>query len=281
MPSRTLLWPARCAALLVAFGFIAITSAQNPNPPSSPTANTNDQWLAQTAKLYYSSTKAGLQSFDCALHPDWRALYSTNAGGSLAPEDAQRAALLSSVSMALHGRLKGGSSLDWNPPDQQFNTDQTNLLNQMHDALNQTLMGFMQFWTPFVDGSVVPDNSGGLDIGPQPDGGLGIHLVQSDIDLTEVFDSGHILRQYNIVMSGTKIEVTPTYSPSDHGLVITHFHAYIHAADDPQKTQEMNVEVAYQWLEGFPIPARLDMEVTGVATLHFTLDGCTVQRQTP
>jgi hypothetical protein len=103
-------------------------------------------------------------------------------------------------------------------------------------------------------------------------------MVQPNLELSEIFDSGRILRQYNIVMSGSKIDVTPTYSPSDQGLLITHFHAFIRQASDPQKTQEMNVEVAYQWIDGFPLPAHLDMEVTGVATLHMTFDGCTVQR---
>ena len=275
MQSRSFLLPARTAVLAVAWSVAALAAAQN--PPSSQASNANDEWLAQTAKLCYSSSKAGLKGFDCALHTDWHALYATLNGGTLTSEDAQRVATLNSVSLTLHGRMKGGSTMDWSPPAQQFSTDQTTLLNQMHDAMNQTLMGFMQFWTPFVESSVVPDNSSGLEMTATGDGGEKIHLAQTDLELSETFDGGRILRQYNIVMSGTKVDVTPTYSPSDHGLVITHFHALIQPPDNPQKTQEMNVELAYQWLEGFPIPARLDMEVTGVATLHVTLDGCTVQ----
>ncbi len=278
MQNRTFLRPARCATLLVASCFAALAAAQNP-PSNPPQQADNDAWLAQTAKLYYSSAKAGLQSFDCAVHPDWRALYATENGGSLTPDNAQRVALLNSVSLTLHGRMKGGSTMDWNPPAQQFNTDQTNLLNKMHDAFNETLVqGFMQFWTPFVESSVVPDNSSGMEITTTDDGGRKIHLKTTEIELWETFDSGRILRQYNIVMSGTKIDLTPTYSPSDHGLLITHFHASIEPLNDPKTIQEMNVEIAYQWIDGFPIPAHLDMEVTGVATLHMTFDGCTVQR---
>jgi hypothetical protein len=110
------------------------------------------------------------------------------------------------------------------------------------------------------------------------DGGRKIHVVTPQVEVTEVFDSGHILRQYGVVLSGTKVDVTPTYSPSDHGLLITHFHATIQPQSDPQKVQEMNVDVAYLWLEGFPIPAHLDMEVTGVAGLNIAFENCTVQR---
>jgi len=281
MPSRTSLWPARCALLAVACCAAAIAAAQN--PPSGNPSNANDEWLAQSVKLYYSSAKAGLKAFDCALHPDWRALYATGNGGLLSSDDAQRVTLLSAVNIALHGRMQGGSTLDWNPPAQPLNADQTKLLNDMHDALNQTITGFMQFWTPFVDGSVVPDSSSGLEVTAAGDGGKKIHLKESDIELSESFDSGGILREYDVVQGGATVDLTPTFSPGDHGLVITHFHALIRQADDPQKTQEqkteeMNVEVAYQWTDGFALPARIDMEVTGVATLHMSLDGCTTQR---
>lgn len=281
MQSRTFLWPtrlwpARSAALIVAFSFVALAAAQN--PPSSPSSNVNNEWLAQAAKLYYSSSKAGLKGFDCALQPDWQTLYASKSGGSVSATDEPQVALLNSVKTALHARMDSGSIVDWNPPAQQFDTTQTALLDQMHDAMNQMVQGFMQFWTPFIENQVVPDSSDGLDMTATADGGMTIHIASSQVEVTEVFDSGHILRQYTVILSGTKILLTPTYSPSDHGLLISHFHATIQPQSDPQKVQEMNVDVAYQWLEGFPIPARLDMEVTGVAGLNIAFENCTVRR---
>jgi hypothetical protein len=276
MQSRSFLWPARSAAFIVACSFVALAAAQN--PPSSPSPNVNNAWLAQAAKLYYSSSKAGLKGFDCALQPDWQTLYASKSGGSVNAADASPVALLNSVKTAIHARMDSGSIVDWNPPAQQFDTAQTALLDQMHDALNQMVQGFMQFWSPFIENEVVPDSSDGLEMTATADGGRKIHVVTPQVEVTEVFDSGHILRQYGVVLSGTKVDVTPTYSPSDHGLLITHFHATIQPQSDPQKVQEMNVDVAYQWLEGFPIPAHLDMEVTGVAGLNIAFENCTVQR---
>lgn len=228
--------------------------------------------------MYYSSAVAGLKGFDCEVRPNWQALYSVKNGGQLSADNQAKVALLNPVKIALHGRMDGGSTLDWNPPVQSLDATQTSLLNDMHSALNQTLQGFMQFWTPFIERQVIPDSSRGLEIAATDDGGRKIHLKQSDVELFETFDSGRILRQYNVVMSGTKVEVTPTYSPSDHGLVITHFHAFIRPTDETQKVQEMNVELAYQWLNGFPIPAHLDMDVLGVAELNVAFENCTVQR---
>jgi len=277
MQNCTFLRPARCATLLVASCFAALAAAQNP-PSSPPQQAGNDAWLQQTAKLYYSSAKAGLKGFDCAVRPDWQAVYTTQNSGQLSAPDEAKVAMLNSVKIALHAHMDGGSILDWNPPTQPLSTDQSSMLNDMHDAINQTLQGFMQFWTPFIENQVVPGSSDGLEMTATADSGRQIHLATPQVEVTEVFDSGGILRHYIVVMGGTRIELTPTYSPSDHGLMVTHFHALIQPLNDPKKGQEMNVEIAYQWIDGFPIPTHLDMEVTGAATVHFALDGCTVQR---
>ena len=267
------------ARALCAFLAVVLVASAHPQtaPANTPDAAGNDAFLDHAARLYYSSAKAGLSGFDCALHPDWRALYAAKNGGTVSAGNQPNVDALNSVAIALHARMAGGSTLDWNPPARQFDGDTSKLLNSMHDATNQTVQGFMQFWTPFVDGSVVPGNSDGLDVTTTGDSGKRIHVAQKDIDLVEVFDGGLILREYDVTMGATRIDVTPTFSPSDQGLLITHFHALIHQGDASQ--QEMNVEVAYQSLAGIPIPSRLDMEVTGVSAFHFTLDSCTVNRK--
>jgi hypothetical protein len=276
MQNRTFVWPARCAIVLVASCFSAVASAQS--PASGPPSNTNNDWMAQASKLYYSSSKAGLKGFDCAVRPGWQTLFTLQDSGQVSVADQTKVNLLNQVGIAIHARMDGGSIMDWNPPAQQLDTDQTKLLDDMHSAMNQTVQGFMQFWTPFVENQVVPDTAEGLDVVTTDDGGRKIHLKSPEIELSETFDSGRVLRQYNVIMSGAKVDVTPTYSPSEHGLLISHFHAFIRPADDAGKQQEMNVEVTYQWLEGYPIPAHLDLNVIGVADLTMAFEGCTVQR---
>lgn len=274
MQSRFLPEAARSAALLATF-FAAALAAQN--TPSGPPANANNDWMAQTAKLYYSSSKAGLKGFDCALRPDWQALYASKSGGDVKASDEPSVTLLNSVKTAIHGRMNGGSSIDWTPPAQPLDSAQTAFLSQMHDSLNQMMEGFMQFWTPFIESQVVPDSAEGLEMTTAADGGRQIHLLTPEVEVTETFDSGRILRQYNVIMSGTKVLLTPTYSADSHGLLISQFHAFIQPANDPQKNQEMNVELTYQWIENLPIPAQLNMDVVGVAGLNITFENCTLQ----
>ncbi len=276
MLSRTFLGPARSAAFLVACSFIALAAAQS--PPSSPASSDNNAWLAQTAKLYYSSAKAGLKGFDCALQPDWQSFFASRDGGTVSASDTSAVALLNSVKVAVHTRMDGGTIVDWNPPAQQLEPAQSTLLDQMHGAVNQMVQGFVQFWTPFIETQVVPDSADGLEITTTADGGKQIHVAAGQVEVTEIFDSGHILRQYNVTMSGTKILLTPTYSPSDHGLLVSQFHAIVQPSDNSQKAQEMNVSVVYQWIDGFPLPGHLHMEVVSVAGLDFAFENCTVQR---
>ena len=172
------------AGLGAAFLAVCLTAApalaQAPNPPAPaapaaadaqsapqilPATPANDALLAKAAKLYYSTDKTGLARFDCAVHADWRTVFLDAGNGAPVAEDDPRVLLLNSVKVTLHARMKGGSGIDWNPPAhpaKPLDQDSIELLDKMQAGTAQMLQGFMQFWPPFVDGSVVPDSSEGL-----------------------------------------------------------------------------------------------------------------------
>ena len=249
-----------------------------PAPPTKATTapNPDDQWLAGVAKHYYSAAKDGLDAFDCAVHPDWDTLFVSAQESSTAANDP-RVALLNTVKIALHGRMKGGSTLDWIPvsnPDKPLDADSVHMLEHMREATEETLEGFMQFWTPFVDGSIVPGSSVGLEITHSATGHT-VHGVQKGAEVTEVFDNGEILQQYHVKMSGTLISFVPAYQPTGKGLLVNHFLVHIQPAGAPaEQTQEMRLAIEYQTVGGFPIPARLSMEVVNTGTFNFRLDSC-------
>jgi hypothetical protein len=194
-----------------------------------------------------------------------------------------RVSLLSSVNIAFHARMKGGSGIDWNPPahpEKPLDPESTSLLDAMQAGTAQALQGFMQFWTPFVDGSAIPDSAEGVEITPADKGGYKLHVDQEGTSLTEVLDSGLVLQQFNAAANGTAVNFTPLYKSTDKGLLVTSFLAHILPAGvAPDKAQEMRVTIEYQTVDGFPIPARLNLEELNQGTLNFALDGCTVIRQ--
>lgn len=281
---------ARVSAALLALSLAAaMAMAQSAPPPAraaqpgAPAANNSadDAWLARTGKLYYSTTKAGLNGFDCAVHLDWRALFMTASPGAEVSEDDAHVVLLKSVKINLHAHMQGGSSLDWNPnpsPGEPLDASSSEMLSRMHEATEQTLEGFLQFWTPFVDGSTVPDSADGLTI-THTDAAHTIHAEQGGVAMTEIFSSDLLLQHFDVDMKSVSIKFQPAYKPTDQGLLVKSFQAHVQpAGSGADQAQDMHVDIEYQSLDGFPIPARLSVEVTNSGTMNFVFDGCTVSR---
>jgi hypothetical protein len=276
-----------CAVFAVC---LSATAAHAQNAPATPAAtaptspaakpSANDEMLARAGKLYYSTARTGLESFNCTLHPEWHTLFVSAGKGAAVAEDDPRIILLKSVGITMHGRLKGGSTVDWNPPaanpDKPLDQESTDLLNNMHAATEQTLQGFMQFWTPFVDGSAVPADSEGMEI-TKTDTGYKLHAVTNDTTVTEVMDNQLTLTHFDVIMNQATVNFEPAYKSTDQGLLVNGFKAHILAAGAPtDKAQEMLVEIEYQTIQGFPIPAKLNMSVVNTGNFNFVLDGCTV-----
>lgn len=273
--------------LLFALAAIALATsaalAQSPAPPAAsqsvqPASPAEDQWLAKTAKLYYSSAKAGLTGFDCAVHPDWHTLFASANKREATPDDDASLALLNTVKITLHARMKGGSTIEWvvaPTPDKPLDDSSAALLDGMHQSVEHTLEGFLQFWGPFIEASVVPDSSAGLEITHTPTVHT-IHAQQGATELTEIFSSSLVLEQFNVTLNGTSIKFSPAYKPTEQGLLVNAFTALIQPSGvAPEQAQHMKVAVDYQSLNGLTIPSHLNMEVIGTGTFNFAFDSCT------
>ncbi len=271
-------------AILATLCFISAAGrAQAPSTTGSARSQqdqaADDALLNKARTLYYSTVKAGLTGFDCTVHPNWLATIAKASPGTTVSTDDPRLLLLNRVAIVLHANLKDGSAtLDWTPPSDALTPDQTTLLNQMHSASQQSLAGFIQFWTPFVDGSVIPDNSSGLAV-THTASGITFHGEGGGNSVTEVFSNDLLLQHYDVVSGGISIKFDPSYKATPQGLLVEHFAANIQSTGDPSApVQQMNVAVLYQTIDGFPIPSQIDMEVVGTGELNVALSQCTVQR---
>jgi hypothetical protein len=252
--------------------------AQPARPAAQPAPNPDNAWMAKANKLYYSSTRAGLTGFDCTIHPDWHTVFvSANKGKTVADDDAG-IALLKTVNITLHARMSGGSTIDWvapSSPDKPLDKGSTDLLDGMHQGIQQVLEGFMQFWTPFVDGSAVPDSAEGLEITHTPTVHT-IHVKQGDTEVTEILSKDLVLEQFNVTLKGASIKVTPAYKPTAQGLLVNGFVAHIlPAGAAPSQAQDMTVGIEYQALGGLTIPRQVNIDVVGSGTFNLALDSCT------
>lgn len=265
--------------ILVAGSFPCLYGQTSPQAQTS--ASADDALLAKAANLYYSTAKSGLSGFDCAVHPDWREVFvSSRQGASITSADQANIALLNGVAIRLHARLNNKSSLDWTvAPGAVSDADSTSLLTQMHSATEQTLLGFMQFWSPFMDGSVLPSNAGGITV-THTSSTFNLHAEQPGTTVDEAFSSDLLLLEYDVTTGGTSVKFAPAYKATPQGLLVEHFLAHLQKVSDPPgAAQEIHVGIEYQTVEGFPIPARLNMELVGTAVFNFALDGCRVNPQ--
>jgi len=275
-PAKTLI--AVAAICLAASAGRAQSPAPKPAAAAATSASSDKAWLAKAAALYYSSAKAGLTGFDCSVQPDWHTLFVTAGKGEPVADDDPRIALLKTVKITLHARMKGNSVLDWATvakPEKPLDDSSTALLDGLHQSVQQSLEGFLQFWTPFMDRSVVPDSAEGLEISNTPAAHT-IHAKQGGTDLTEVFSKDLLLQQFNVDLNGTSIKFSPAYKPTPQGLLVNGFEAHIlPTGTPPEKAQVMKVGIEYQTLGGLVIPSQLRMEVVGTGTFDFVFDGCT------
>ncbi len=233
----------------------------------------NDDWLAHVRSLYTSTIRDGLRGFDCTARPDWRTLIASANHGTVDSDGERKIAVLSTVRITMHARLDGTSSIDWKQEDSP--TEMADMLKQMEGGTRQTLQGFLQFWAPFADASVIPESATGVEISKTADGGHVTHGGDKETTVTETFDAGDVLREYDVKMTGSTVLFTPTFTSTPSGLRVTYFLAHIRQADSAQD-QEMHVGVTYGKIDGFTIPTHLDMTVIGTGTFNFDLEGCKV-----
>ena len=265
------------AAVLVFLPVVCASAWAQQPAPSSPDStstqsehglqgNDNDILLARAAKLYYSAKSAGLTGFDCTIHPDWLKLIQSSETDTTVTESGESVLLLKSVAINLHARMNGSSVLEWvQPSNASKPLDQASaeMLDQMHKAIDETLMGFMQFWTPFVDGSIVPPDSKGIEIRHSPSGPI-LLLKQPDAIVMEVFSNEMVLKEFRIVTGGKMIDLTPSYDSTDDGLLVSRFVAHVGPAKaSAGEVQEMDVEIYYQTIGDFPIPSRAECGCRG------------------
>lgn len=268
-----------CSAVLVVSLAVPHDAAQaSPSGQSAAAApqgsQADDLWLEHTRSLYTSTKRDGLQGFACTVRPDWRTLVASANNGVVDSDGERKIAVLSAVRVTLLARMDGSSNVGWDTGDPP--ADLVDMMNTVRDGTKQTLGGFVQFWAPFADASVIPPNSQGVQITGTAEGGHVLQVTENDgANTTETFDASDILREYDVRIAGATVLFTPTFSPTPKGLRVTYFLAHIRQ-DGSSADQEMHVGVAYSDVDGFTIPSRLDMSVVGVGTLNFTLEGCKV-----
>jgi len=298
--------PARMiAAVLLALSSLLAHAQQAPAvaPPANASASLNDALMARATALYDSALKTGLRSFTCQVHPDWNRIIASARNNTPQDSDAAKAALLAAVKITLHTRLKGGSIVDWQPPDSVVPRTQemVDMLDRAHRSIDSTLDGVLKLWTPLVDGSLAESlGEDGMNVQQTASG----YLVRSKENsaekspigkfkdkpkgtaepqghsVMEDFDQKLLLVHYTLVDAGSTASLTPEFEPSPQGLLVSSFDAFLQPAGVPATdARQMHIGFTYQTVSGLQIPGSISVALPGVVEMDFMLNGCTVNSQ--
>jgi len=277
----SVVWMALCGAVAAGQSPAAL-----PAPPAGPVQQASagslgDALLGNATALYGSMAKAGVRGFDCQVHPDWKRMMESSSKGEPVAGGEAKLALLSTVRITLHARLKGGASLDWQAPAApERDQAAAAMLERAHRSMENTLEGVLKLWIPLVDGSVA-EAFGAEDADVKQSGdGYTVRSKDKGQSLTEAFDKELVLKQSTAVDAGATVDVAPSFERSAEGLLPTGFVADVHPAGARAgAVQEMHVGIGYQTVPGGRIPGELSVEIPNVVQMEFKLDGCVVNPQ--
>lgn len=240
-----------------------------------------DTLLTRAEALYYSMPK-DLASFDCAVHPEWRDVFAIANPSVYIRDNDPRLRLLDSVKITMHAAMRQGSTIHWEAPATHrpvLNREQADLLESMHKATEQTLLGFLQFWKLFVDGSTIPTPRQTIEIVASEEGGRRIRSELGSASVMERFDQQMLLKELDIETASSTLEFAPTYVSTSKGMLAVGIGARIRQKPaGAEKPQTMRVALDYAEVDGVWLPSRLDMTVAGTGTFNFRLDGCRLTR---
>lgn len=252
--------------------------AQSQEEQAESAEMAKDRMLANAAKLYYSTEMTGLEGFDCAVQPEWRGMLTNGTNGGAVAESDPRLSLLRPIQVHLYAHLNGDANIDWQAPTTPPNDESAKLVESLHQATEGTLVGFVRYWAPFVNGSVIPQTADGQQITSTAKG-YRIHSDQGGTAFTEELDSKLLLHEFDVDMGGMTVHFTPTFKPTEKGLLVDNFVALsAPVGQSAAKPQELHVGIEYKKVEGFPIPSKLVMQVVNAGTFLYALDGCRVTR---
>jgi hypothetical protein len=276
----------RIAAVLFALSSMA-ACAQSPTgaPPASAAplqradaASLGDTLLAKATALYASTAKSGLRGFDCGVHPNWEEIRASSRKDAPAPGSDSEIVLLNTVKIALHVRLEGESSMDWEVPEGNSRDPASGaMLERAHRGIEQTLTSALKLWISLVNGSVAESlGAENVEI-TQNENGYSVRSRDKRHSLAEEFDRKLLLTRSVIADAGSVVDIAPVFQPTSQGLLLGSFVARVQQAGGAaERAQEIRFSVEYQNVSGAQIPQKLAVEVSHLVTMEFLLDGCTV-----
>jgi hypothetical protein len=228
--------------------------------------------MALARALYYTPTTAGLHSFQCAVHTDWKDLLQ-RVGQQDVAADNPFLTYLNATRLSAYDDLHGSGSLTWTN-DATMPDGKDEAIGRMRSGMMQMFQGFFQSWNAYMDGSMVPLVDKTVMVSNAGDG-VDLHAASKDVDMTEHYDRNMLLTTVHVVMPQVDITAYPTYADSPDGRLVTSVRSLLHQPPTAPAL-EVTFDLTYARVGSYMLPSTLRYGVKNVAQFYFTLSGCVI-----
>ena len=228
--------------------------------------------LISARQQVYNLRTSGVKSYTCDVFFDWDDFFTQVAGKPL-PKDDPTMVYLNSLKLVLVNDLSGDASMKFidagAPPEERKDG-----VEKLKGSIKQMVGGFVQAWTPTLNGTIIPAEVDSLK--KTPDGYL--LTGKGEESTSETLDSNLHLTGLSVQSKELSSTMQTTFVPSPKGLLMTEMAGDYREPDATAPTHVV-MKTTFAPVEGAQLPATLQASVPNVATFKFAFRGCTVEKQ--
>jgi hypothetical protein len=226
---------------------------------------------------YYSLQKQGLSRFQCNLAPNWDSLLAETMKTD--PKGANRAIeILRPLQFTVSLGNTGSAKVTHNTI--AAGSEQMAGLNQIYSGMEQMVSGFFDTWSPFMMSSPFPSAGGNFELTDQGDLWNLSYKEGASTDVVTTMTKGLVIRELKVKTPQFSSSLRPQFSDSALGKLLTGYKAD-YVGQSPSETTHLEVEIAYQTVDGFQLPQKLDLAGSyggSAFQIQVTFSGCKAMR---
>jgi hypothetical protein len=212
--------------------------------------------IKEARTSYYSLQTQGLAGFQCNLTPNWDALLEDTKKTD--PKAADRAIsmlrqLQFTVSLGTTGSAKVTHTTIAATDDKMAEG-----LNQIYSGMEQMVSGFFDTWSPFMISSPFPEAGSNYELADEGDLWNLSYKDGASTGVVTTMTKSLVIRELKVNTPQFSSSIRPQFTNSAQGLLLTGYQAD-YLGQSPSETTHLQVGIAYQTVNGFQIPQKMDL----------------------
>jgi hypothetical protein len=235
--------------------------------------------LRQAHSAYYSLKSRGLADFQCNAAPNWEAVLQEQRKTD--PQGADRGlALLNQIRFTVFVQTSGTTKVTHNTVTAQ-NSEMAKGFDQIYTGMEQAMTGFFDTWSPFMITTPFPEADSEYVLADEGDHWTLSYKEGATTDVATTMGKDLVIREMKVNTPQFSSSIRPKFTRSPQGFLLTGYNAD-YRGQTPAETTHLDVDIAYQIVNGFQVPQKLNMSGTyggDAFQMEIAFSGCLVKGQ--